>query len=243
MFRGTLRTRILIHELSQASAPSSSSILSSTGPFPIGSYSLSTFLDTVSTNCTSNSATWRCYPYTTYSSSPAAALATFDWIITGSATSSGNYTISSTDNPFAIDFVNASLRLLDANAATERYHFQVSVNKPVVPSAALTSKNQMATCLFNGTIFEANLYTKIPKTYPPVSASSAAAAASPSSTAGSAFGPWPYAVEVMQTIGGGKGVPDCYEVVNGNPGAQITQGLTDQAAGDMCSCGYKNYDP
>lgn len=47
----------------------------------------------------------------------------------------------------------------------------------------------------------------------------------------------------MQTIGGGKGVPDCYEVVNGNHGAQITQGLTDQAAGDMCSCGYKNYDP
>lgn len=236
-------TKILTHELSQTSAPSSSSASSSTGAFPIGSYSLNTFLDTVSTNCTSNSATWRCYPYTTYSSSPTAALATFNWIITASATSSGNYTISSTDNPFAINFVNASLRLLDANAATERYHFQIPINKLVVPSAAITSDNQMATCFFNGTIFEANLYTKIANTYPPASSSNTSAAASPSSSAGGGFGSWPHAVEVTQTIGGGIGVPDCFEVMDGNLGARISQGLTAQVAGDMCSCAYKNYDP
>ncbi|SLM37960.1 hypothetical protein LPUS_07971 [Lasallia pustulata] len=231
------------HNSSQTSAPSSSSNSSPSGPFPIGSYSLNTFLDTISTNCTSNSATWRCYPYITYSSSPTAALATFSWVITASATSRGNYTISSTENPFAINFVNASLRLLDANAATERYHFRVPINKTVVPSAAITSDNQMANCFFNGTIFEANLYTKLPKTYPPASSSGTSAAASPSSTPGGAFGSWPYAVEVTQTIGGGNGVPDCFEVVNGNPGAQITAGLAAQAAGEMCSCAYKNYDP
>ncbi|MCJ1301538.1 hypothetical protein MMC08_004339 [Hypocenomyce scalaris] len=230
------------HNSSQASAPPSSSSSSPTGPFPIGSYALNTFLDTVSTNCTSNSATWRCYPYTTYSSSPTAALATFNWIITASASSSGNYTISSTDNPFAINFVNASLTLLDANAATERYNFQIPINKIVVPSAAITSDNQIANCFFNATQFEANLYTKMPKTYPPAS-SSTASAASPSSTAATAFESWPYAVEVTQTIGGGSGVPDCFEVVNGNLGEQITDGLTAQAAGDMCSCAYKNYDP
>lgn len=233
----------MIHELSQTSAPSSTSTSSLTGPFPIGSYSLNTFLDTVSTNCTSNPATWRCYPYTTYSSSPTAALATFNWIITASTTSSGNYTISSTDNPFAINFGNASLRLLDANAATERYHFRVPITKLVVPSVAITSDNTMATCFFNGTIFEANLYTKIPNTYPPASPSSTSAAASSSSTAGGGFGSWPYAVEVTQTIGGGNGVPVCFHGVNSNLGAEITTGFTAQAAGDMCSCVYKNYDP
>ncbi|MCJ1339284.1 hypothetical protein MMC09_004573 [Bachmanniomyces sp. S44760] len=236
-----------------SSKPQSSSANSSTPDtsFPVGTYALDTFLDTVSTNCTSNPDTWRCYPYTTYSSSPSLAMATFNWIITpanASGPSTDNFTISSTNNPFAIYFSNLSMTLLDANTSTERYTFSFSSDKTVVPSAAITTDNSQSSCNFNSTIFSASLYTRQRNIYPANSTTSASSTSSigpstPTSTSAGSIQPWPFAVEVSQSIGGGANVPQCFKVVNGNAGDRITDGLAPRSSQDICNCVYKNYDP
>ncbi|PBP19341.1 hypothetical protein BUE80_DR009946 [Diplocarpon rosae] len=86
--------------------------------------SIDTYLSTITTNFTSNPATWRCYPYFTYAQSPSQATATFDWIITPVESSNNNYTISSTDNYFSLVFSNTSLSLMNAGADDEHYFFQ-----------------------------------------------------------------------------------------------------------------------
>lgn len=217
------------------SSPSSDPSSTPTGPFPIGSYVLNTFLDAVSTNCTSNAATWQCYPYKTYADSPSGALASFNWIISGSP---GRYLISSTENPFAPKFVNASLTLDDVNTPTERYTFTVPINKVVVPNIPITTDNTTASCEFNNTMFQASLYTRMANTYPSNS-SSPSSAIDPSG----GIQPWPYAVKVIQSIGGGANVPACYEVRDGNFGARVTNGLVAQPNRLTCNCTYKNYDP
>jgi hypothetical protein len=71
----------------------------------------------------------------------------------------------------------------------------------------------------------------------------ASASAGTGTASGTVIQPWPYAVEVDQSTGGGANVPDCYEVINGNPGARVTNGLEPQPAGSICNCTYKNFDP
>jgi hypothetical protein len=100
-----------------------------TQQLPLGQYSFVTNLRAQQTNCTSNPATWRCYPYTNLDpSNPttnATSQSTFNWIIrntsaiyatndTPSSTPSAggipaNLTLSSTNNPFALTFTNQSL--------------------------------------------------------------------------------------------------------------------------------------
>lgn len=145
------------------SSPTSTSTISVPPDFPLGSYSLVTFLDTVQTNCTANPATWTCYPYSTYYSDRSKAVATFNWIISGSA---GAYTISSTENPFSISFKNADFELLDEGKDTERYRFQISSTKTVTPSTNLTDDNASTECNFDNTDLQAYLYTKMAKSYP-----------------------------------------------------------------------------
>ncbi|MCJ1409114.1 hypothetical protein MMC19_003192 [Ptychographa xylographoides] len=230
------------HSPFPAPAPVSSPQPGPNAPFPAGSYSLNTFLDSTSTSCTSNAATWRCYPYSIYNDSAAASMATFNWIIAGDA---NGLTISSTDNPFAINFVNASLTLVDQGTVNERYMFSIPINKVVRPSTPITTDNSMASCQYNNTQFQASLYTHMASMYPPNATASASASSSgPDASASSnGFTSWPYAVEVIQSIGGGVDVPSCYEVNNGNLGAPVTRGITPQPPSDFCSCTYKNYDP
>ncbi|MCJ1404319.1 hypothetical protein MMC11_007544 [Xylographa trunciseda] len=216
-----------------SSTPTSSPSSDPSGPFPIGSYSLNTFLDSVSTNCTSNSATWRCYPYATYADSPSLALATFNWII---SPSENGLTISSTDNPFAINFADVPLTMTDNGTENERYFFSVPNNKVVIPSTSITTDNSMASCQYNNTQLQASLFTHTASSYPPNSSVSTG-----SSTVDS-FRPWPFAVQVSQSIGGGVDVPACFEVTNGTLGAPVTNGLVAQPSQDFCSCVYKNYD-
>ncbi|MCJ1439338.1 hypothetical protein MMC27_008730 [Xylographa pallens] len=216
-----------------SSNPTSSPTSDPTGPFPIGSFSLNTCLDSISTNCTSTSATWRCYPYATYADSPSLALATFNWIIAGSENS---LTISSTDNPFAINFADVPLTVADKGTANERYLFSVPNNKVVIPSASITTDNSMATCQFNNTQLQASLFTRIPSSYP----SNSSASSTGNITGG--FQPWPFAIQVSQSINGGVDVPACFEVINGNLGEPITNGLSAKSSQDFCSCVYKNYD-
>ena len=232
------------------SPASSSTAAIPNGPFPAGSYALTTFLDTISTNCTSNAATWRCYPYATYSQSQTGAMATFNWVIAQTdpkAPSPSNYSISSTDNPFALNFSNAPLQLLDLGLTTERYTFSVTMNKTVLPSTAIANDNSMATCYYNNATFRANLFTKMPKTYPlPVSASGSAATPSPPAGDGTSvnqdYQPWPYAVRMEEYIGGGNGVPSCYKTINGNIGDRITDGISPKGPENVCSCLYKNFE-
>ena len=228
---------------SSTPAPSPSASPSpSTGPFPAGSYTLQTFLDTTSANCTSNSASWKCEPAVTYATSPTDSMATFNWII--SASSSDNFTISSTDNPFAIDFSNATLTLHDPGSPEERYSFTTTVQKVVFPSFNVK-------CFYNDTQFSADMYTKKPKSYPPDSASPTSSAIEAVSTTAvgpnpagtSAFSNWNFAVDATQSIGGGIDVPACYDWVDGQVGSRLTSGYTVQPAEDFCSCAYKNYDP
>lgn len=209
---------------------STSSTQPSAASFPVGSYSVDTYLETVNTNCTSDAATWRCYPYSTYAQSPASSAATFDWIIQPESLGSQQYLISSTNNPFSLVFTNASLTLLDADLSTERYTFQINMNKPVVPGAALTESNTATTCYFNQTTFEGTLYTHMTKTYGQNSSSN---------NTGDSFIPWPYAASVTQSANAGSNVPECFDT----KGAQIGN-FTVQAAqtgGQTCDCMYMNF--
>lgn len=171
-------------------------------------------------------------------------MTTFNWIIdptpsglSGQSTGNSSYIISSSDNPFALTFTNASLGLENAGSKDEAYTFRVPMQKIVVPAAPLTADNAATECYYNNTIFSAKLYTRIAKTYP-VQAGSASGNPDPDPNA--IFGEWPYAVEVQQFIDGGNGVPDCYKVVNGVKGEKVDVGST--TINDSCDCLYMNYD-
>ena len=200
--------------------------------FPAGSYSFTTFLDTVQADCTSNAATWQCYPYTTYNQSASGAMTIFNWIISPKNDGSPTFVISSSDNPFALDFSNATLTLVDAGLSTEAYTFQVPMDKKVIPTTALTGDNSASICDYDDTTFSASLYTKMAMTYP------AGSSAQTNSTVG-AFQQWPYAVSVQQVIGGGVNVPACYETMNGNQGNRIS--LETQPSQSTCRCTYQNF--
>lgn len=194
--------------------------------FPAGSWSISTFLSSTSSSCTSNSATWSCYPYITYNQSTTSSLAQFNWIIyafTSTSSTDPTYTISSTSNPFSIVFSNVTLTVQDAGQQSERYTFGVPMNKPVVPASALTSANIASTCYFNQTIFSASLYTNMSSTY--------------NTSTTEAFQSYPHAVSVTQEAESGSGVPDC---VSNADGASVGD-FSASASGQTCSCNYMNY--
>lgn len=135
--------------------------------FPVGSYSMVTFLDTIQTNCTANPATWTCHPNTIFNDDPIEAVATFNWII--SSPSADKFRISSTeDNPFGIAFKNAELELLDEGKESERYRFQISKTKTVKPEKSITEDDAETECDFVGTSLQAYLYTKMARSYPDV---------------------------------------------------------------------------
>lgn len=173
----------------------------------------------------------------TYTTDQTNSLATFNWLITTNPPGSTNFSISSTNNPFAIDFANASLTLLDSGTDQERYTFRTPVQKAVFPAFNIK-------CFYNDTQFTADLYTKKPGTYPLPSSPSgnAAPAAASSSGAPQPYGPWNHAVDATESIGGGVDVPACYSWVNGEVGERVTQGFSAQPVGSFCSCAYKNYD-
>ena len=208
--------------------------------FPEGSFALNTFLERVSTNCTSNATTWTCPPYHTYDSSPTQSKATFDWVITPSAPkSSTNFSISSSSNPFTIPFSNVSLNLVDQDLQTEHYGFSVAVDKTVIPTGAVN-----VNCYYNGTTLEAKLYTRLKQIFADTSYTSTVSSPAPASTGGSYSGGqqlWPYAIEVIQSIAGGSGVPDCYRMVKGNAVEHLTQGLETKTSTDICNCVYKSH--
>ena len=203
--------------------------------FPIGSFSLITFLDNVATNCTSNPATWNCYPYETYSASPKSSQAVFNWVISNSSTGSEPYVISSSDNPFSVTFSGVPLNTFDVRKDSERYTFSIPMIKQVWPTSALVSDNIRSTCFFNNTILSAMLYTKKPNTYP-------GGTSLANLTSSGSFALWPAAVDIVQASAGGANVPDCFETQNNQVvGSSLTHGLQAQPQAAACSCLYRNF--
>ena len=230
-------------------------------PFPAGAYAVSTYLTTIDANCTTQTSTWRCFPYTTYSpGSGSAAAVTFNWIINATASSptsssspaaapqpsssssTASFMISSSDNPFAISFSNISLQLLDLGRPSERYTFSVPMDAYVVPSSPITSDNTAAACWYNGTRFEGSLYTRATANANASSMSTMSSAAPmPTSTPSNGWSSWPGAVNVTQSIPGGNNVPNCYQLTDGVLGAPVTQGLGPKPASEVCACQWRNY--
>ena len=206
------------------------------GPFPVGSWSFTTFLSTVSTSCTSNAQAWTCEPGQTYAQSPSGAQVTFDWIITDAAPTANNFSISSSNNPFSITFASTSLTLVDAGTDTERYTFKASsVSKNTFPSPNIK-------CYYNQTTFSGDLYTKKPKSYPAGAAASSTSAPSASSTSSSQpYADWGFAVDAAQSMNGGVDVPDCYTWNDGVDGDRVTNGYNVEPMSSFCSCAYANY--
>ncbi|KAK4628421.1 uncharacterized protein CLAFUR5_11830 [Fulvia fulva] len=222
----------------------------STRPFPLGEYSMVTALKQVSTNCTSNAATWSCYPYNVFdASNPLQTRAIFNWILTNSSSDyatintastpdegvPANLTISSTDNPLAITFENSSLTYISpsSNSSSARYTFNFVMEKAVIPSTSITGDNGLSQCFFNQTIFTGTLYLSAGRTYPE--------AGSSNTTGSTGFQQWPYAIEISQTSPGGTDVPACYQYTNRVVGARITNDLTPQSADTQCTCEYQNF--
>ncbi|KAK5719186.1 hypothetical protein LTR15_007709 [Elasticomyces elasticus] len=203
--------------------------------FPLGEYSFITALRTVATNCTSNAATWRCYPYSVFdpaeSSTNTSSLATFNWIVSNtsatyatnetSGDAPSNLTISSTNNPFSITFSNQSLNYVPGstnNASAARYEFSFTQQKSVIPSSSILSSGAAAICFYNATTFTGTLYLNANRTFPDESLGD--------QTGLGGYTPWPYAVGITQTSQGGDGVPDCYQSVNGGVGQRILTATT-----------------
>ncbi|KAI8266655.1 hypothetical protein K4K56_004741 [Colletotrichum sp. SAR 10_98] len=176
--------------------------------FPAGSFAFNTALADVATNCTSNPATWRCFPYETYnqsltSGSANGSLATYYWIIT--PRNSYTYQISSSANPFSPQFANLSMALFDGNSYNERLVFNFTLAKSVVPSEAIAADNKAATCVYADTAFSATLWTRKNSS---VGAGSAAADGNVTAVSdGSKWANWPGQIEITQIKSGGG--PEC----------------------------------
>jgi hypothetical protein len=233
-----------------------------TQQFPLGQYSFVTTLRSQQTNCTSNPATWRCYPYTNLDpSNPttnATSQSTFNWIIrntsaiyatndTPSSTPSAggipaNLTLSSTNNPFALTFTNQSLTYHhssdddDGNASSPpMLTFAFTLPKTVVPTSAIASDNSATQCFFNNTVLSGRIYLAAASSSKGLSTEPAMGVDSPEQ--------WPYSVEVLQSSVGGEGTPDCYKTVDGGLGERVTEGLepTTAEVGEECRCEYSNF--
>ncbi len=128
--------------------------------------------------------------------------------------------------------------------------FELAMDKVVFPNADITAggDGSASRCLFNDTRFRARLFTKRAKTYPPSDLAGEEgegeeeSGAPASGGGGQQFQPWPYAVEITQTIASGSAVPECYRTLNGQPGERVDLARTvDVTEGAECACEYLNY--
>lgn len=189
------------------------------GKFPAGSFTFNTRLATTRTSCTSNPATWRCFPFEKDSS------AKFFWIISEPVDDSADYTISSSDNPFAPSFKGLTLSKFDQGNSDERFEFSFNTTRNIVPSDSIGPNNRVATCSFKNTMFEATLWTRRRNNGTlPVD----------DSTDGK-FADWSGDIEVKQVKQAELGQPMCED----DQGTEIAD--VQAGAGD-CECAYTNID-
>ncbi|GAB7351772.1 hypothetical protein MBLNU459_g2347t1 [Dothideomycetes sp. NU459] len=237
---------------SSAGPSSTPNSTSTAAAFPLGEYSVNAALRQVQTNCTSNAATWRCFPYSIYSpsdpSTASASLSPFNWILsntssifasnsttksTDSAGIPANISVSSSSNPFSITFSSIPLVYLN-NDTRPRYIFNHTMSQQVIPSSALTSSNTASTCFFNDTLLLGTLYLSASPVsdFPPASLAN-------SSLGG--YTSWPFAASLRQVAAGGADVPACYETDNGAVGSRITGIFAEESADEQCVCEWASY--
>ncbi|KAL9043587.1 MAG: hypothetical protein Q9214_003230 [Letrouitia sp. 1 TL-2023] len=226
-----LRKRHSSSHSAQPSEDTTSNSGNGTAPFPAGSYTLTSVLNTIKTDCSSEPSYWTCWPYHTYLADPTEAVTNITYDIIAEEDGfviSGSY--------FQISFSNVSLIMVDPGTDSERYIFNTSTEK-VTP---LGGKY----CYFDHTVVVGNLYTKKSRTYPPASASNATISASAfmANSSSSKYQPWPFAGDMTQSINGGSAVPECYKMDDGRKTDRIMDGIVPKAATDHCSCEYKNFD-
>lgn len=239
-------------QVSTAPQPGGTSQDPAPQPFPLGEYSVVTALRTVQTDCTSNAATWRCYPYSVYdpaSTADTTSRTTFNWVLTNTSAifasnstaltsadgTPANLTISSTTNPFSISFANETMTYISAtdNTTSPRLTFSFQMSKNVVPSPAITPDGTQSECFFNSTTFTGTLYLSAERDYPLGDAAEDAGIGG--------YKQWPYAAEIVQSSPGGQSSPTCYETDNGGARDGIVVGLEPQNEDTECACRYSNY--
>lgn len=161
-------------------------------------------------------------------------MVTFDWIISSPTNdTTSNLSISSSTDPFANSFASVPLTLKNKGQDDEGYSFVVPLQKVVAPNGSISPDGAAAQCYYNNTDFQAILYTKKPYQNVP--------GASDNGAQGGHWKVWPYAVNVTQSIQGGKGVPECFELTKSGTGTEIP-GPTPQPASARCECSWLNYD-
>ncbi|CAJ2500244.1 Uu.00g030970.m01.CDS01 [Anthostomella pinea] len=203
--------------------------------FPAGSYAFTAALSNTSTACTSNPATFRCYPYTTYNSTSsfADASTTFFWTIV--ETAQDVYTISSTANPFAPQFTNVSLALLDGGLSSERLSFTTPLgDAAVVPTGPIVEgSNEVTTCYYNDTVLSTMIWTRRGAQFGGYATTTGGNRGGDGSKN---FDAWPYAVQVARTAAPGSGVPDCR-----NADGERVGDFAVVDGGGECGCWYANF--
>lgn len=215
--------------------PPSHAALSST-IFPGGSYSFTTALASVSTGCTSNPSTWRCFPYATYDpTTPGLSAVIFSWIIR--PTSADSLVISSSDNPFAPTFSNITLQVLDPGQPQERFTFNLTLEKYVAAGAPLEpGSNEAAFCWFNQTVMSVTIWTRKPAEFPGGVGDLELLREEPASNT---FSSWPFAVEVRQVQRSEDGPPDCRTMGGRAVGGDLSSGRAGEEG--TCRCEYRNF--
>lgn len=224
MLRMAIAYRRLAHRYfsrsdNDSTTTNNSNTTSDEAGFPAGSFTFDTSLTTTKTACTSNSATWRCFPFNQGSS------AKFFWIISEPDEDNANYTISSSDNPFAPSFKGLTLSLFDQGNSDERFEFSFNTTRNIVPSDSIAPGNRVATCSFENTVFEATLWTRRRNNQTlPVNGG-----------VDGQYADWPGNIEVRQVKEAELGQPMC-EDGQGNKIADV------QAGAGECECAYSNME-
>ena len=204
--------------------------------FPAGTWTFSTALQNTSTACTSNGATFNCYPFVTYTPATAdTSAASFHWTIAASGPSS--YSVSSSANPFAPVFSNLPLTLVDAGLDTERLTFSFSLALPVVPTINIVhGQHSAATCTFGSAVLSATLWTRLRAEYPANMTSPGSVPAVPKGGS-ETFPPWPFRVDISETQMPRKGVPSCVDT----RGVSLGDFSLPGGSGGPCGCWYTNF--
>ena len=214
--------------MNSSNSAANSNNSSATQPFPIGTYGVSTYQIGQASSCTSNSATWQCYPGSTYNTSgPAASFTTQRWQIDSPTDSTQDLYISNTNPTFSYPFTNRSLTLTNTNdPRLSAFSFTFTYRKQVVPPTALTSDGAASRCYYNNTLVSVKLYNTVQG-----GGGNIVGPPDGSTTAGT---DWPYAVEYVEQV---KGGPECFKYSNGQETTQINVAARNGA----CNCEYRNY--
>ena len=216
-------------------------------PFPLGSYAFTTFLASTASTCVPQTSMWSCFPYVTYNDSTTGSMATFNWIISSTTPASSldpdlsnnptGYLISSSNNPWALTFSNATLRYIDAPSDSDKaLVFSVPMSKTVIPNTDITGDGSAVKCLFENTRFEAKLYTKRPRTYPANTENEEQGNADTAD-----FKPWQFAAEVSQTTDSDMKMPNCYRTKDGGLGEKVEVKGDAEVDGTQCKCDYRSF--